>query len=73
VSAFSQPPAIPWHRRLEARLAIGGGLLVALSLGAALVAATRVANARSLTRAAENMHAAQAAFDRLVEIGRAHV
>jgi PAS domain S-box-containing protein len=67
VSAFSQPPVIPWHRRLEARLAIGGGLLVALSLGAALVAATRVATARSLTRASENMHAAQAAFDRLVD------
>jgi PAS domain S-box-containing protein len=64
------PPAtsspIPWHRRLEARLALSVGLLVAVSLGAALTMATRVATARSLTRASENMHAAQTAFERLV-------
>src|SRR4029077_17765122 len=30
------PPVIPWHRRLEARLALSVGLLVAVSLGAAL-------------------------------------
>jgi PAS domain S-box-containing protein len=67
VSPSSPPQPIPWHRRLEARLAISVGLLVAVSLGAALAAGTRVATARSLTRAAENMHAAQTAFDRLVE------
>jgi PAS domain S-box-containing protein len=64
------PPAtsslIPWHRRLEARLALSVGLLVAVSLGAALTMATRVATARSLTRASENMHTAQTAFERLV-------
>jgi PAS domain S-box-containing protein len=48
-------------------LAVGVGLLVAVSLGAALATATRVATARSLTRASENMHAAQIAFERLVE------
>ena len=67
MTSSSSPLTIPWHRRLEARLAIGGGLLVALSLGAALGAATRVATTRSLTRASENMQAAQLAFDRLVE------
>ena len=56
-----------WHRRLESRLALSVGLLVAVSLGAALTMATRVAMSRSLMRASENMHAAQAAFERLVE------
>src|SRR5437868_8086533 len=64
---WSPASAIPWHRRLEARLAGTVGLLVAVSLGAALIVATRVATARSLTRAAENMHSAQTEFDRLVE------
>ena len=67
MSPSSVAPPIPWHRRLEARLAVGVGVLVAVSLGAALATATRVATARSLTRASENMHAAQIAFDRLVE------
>jgi PAS domain S-box-containing protein len=61
------PPVIPWHRRLEARLAVIVGLLVAVSLGASLTMATRVATSRSLMRASENMHAAQTAFERLVE------
>jgi hypothetical protein len=67
VSAPAPPPVIPWHRRLEARLALSVGLLVAVSLGAALTMATRVAMSRSLMRASENMHAAQTAFERLVE------
>ena len=67
MSPSSPPLPIPWHRRLEARLAVSVGLLVAVSLVAALAAATRVATARSLTRASENMHDAQNAFDRLVE------
>src|SRR4029453_10994354 len=67
VSAPAPPPVIPWHRRLEARLAVSVGLLVAVSLGAALTMATRVAMSRSLMRASENMHAAQTAFERLVE------
>ena len=61
------PPLSPWHRRLEARLAVIVGVLVAVSLGAALTMATRVATSRSLTRASENMQAAQTAFERLVE------
>ena len=67
MSAPAPPPVIPWHRRLEARLALSVGLLVAVSLGAALTMATRVAMSRSLMRASENMHAAQTAFERLVE------
>jgi PAS domain S-box-containing protein len=67
VSAPAPPPVIPWHRRLEARLALSVGLLVAVSLGAALTMATRVAMSRSLMRASESMHTAQTAFERLVE------
>ena len=67
MSASPPPPVIPWHRRLEARLALSVGLLVAVSLGAALTMATRVAMSRSLMRASESMHAAQTAFERLVE------
>ena len=67
MSAPASPTVIPWHRRLEARLALSVGLLVAVSLGAALTMATRVAMSRSLMRASENMHAAQTAFERLVE------
>ncbi len=67
MTAPAPPPVIPWHRRLEARLALSVGLLVAVSLGAALTMATRVAMSRSLMRASENMHAAQTAFERLVE------
>ena len=67
MSAPAPPPVIPWHRRLEARLALSVGLLVAVSLGAALTMATRVAMSRSLMRASENMHGAQTAFERLVE------
>jgi HAMP domain-containing protein len=67
VSAAAPPPVIPWHRRLEARLALSVGLLVAVSPGAALTMATRVAMSRSLMRASESMHTAQTAFERLVE------
>jgi PAS domain S-box-containing protein len=67
VITSAAPPRIPWHRRLEARLAVIVALLVAVSLGAALTMATRVATSRSLARASENMHATQTAFERLVE------
>src|SRR5262245_47692703 len=63
----ADPPQIPWHHRLEARLAVIVALLIAVSLGAALSMATRVATSRSLARASENMQAAQTAFERLVE------
>jgi hypothetical protein len=36
------PRAIPWHRRLEARVVIGVSLLVAFSLGAITLATTRL-------------------------------
>ena len=58
---------LPWHRRLEARVIVGIVALVALSLSAILVAATRVVTARSLQRTAADLDAARGAFHRLVE------
>jgi hypothetical protein len=42
---------IPWHRRIEAVVVVGSSLLVAVSLGAVLVATTRLVTNRSLDRA----------------------
>jgi signal transduction histidine kinase/ActR/RegA family two-component response regulator len=61
----ANPPPLPWRRRLEARVAAGISILVALSLGAVLIATTRAINARSIERAAREVEAARAAFDRL--------
>jgi signal transduction histidine kinase/CheY-like chemotaxis protein len=57
---------LPWHRRLEVRVITSVILLVALSLAAILVAATRVVTARSLDRMAADLNAAQMAFHHLV-------
>src|SRR5919197_772461 len=56
-----------WNRRLGARVAVGLTLLLALSLGAVLVATTRVVRARSLDRASEELEIAQSTFYRLVD------
>jgi len=61
------PPPIPWHRRLEARVAAGVTLLVALSLGALLVATTEAVTTRSLSRASEDLDVARAAFHRSLD------
>jgi signal transduction histidine kinase/CheY-like chemotaxis protein len=58
---------LPWHRRLEARVIVGIVALVALSLSAIMVAATRVVTARSLQRTAVDLEAARVAFHRLAE------
>jgi len=54
---------LAWHRRLEARVIVAVATLVALSLGAVLVATTRAVTARSLERTAAELDAARAAFD----------
>jgi PAS domain S-box-containing protein len=58
---------IPWHRRLEARVIIAVTLIAAVSLAAVLVAADRVVRKDSLSRSAQDLEAARAAFVRLVE------
>ena len=65
----TRPPAarIPWHRRLEARVIIAVTLIAAVSLAAVLFAAGRVVRGDSRTRSAEDLAAARAAFNRLVE------
>jgi PAS domain S-box-containing protein len=67
------PPAgtfIPWHRRLETSVLIGVTLIAGVSLTAVLYAAGRVFESYSLQRSADDLLAAKAAFDRLIE-GRA--
>jgi diguanylate cyclase (GGDEF)-like protein len=65
----NQAPAspIPWHRRLEARVAAGVTALVALSLAALLVATTEAVTTRSLSRASEDLEIARAAFYRSLD------
>jgi len=61
------PTTIAWHRRLEARVAAGVTILVALSLGALLLATTKAVTSRSLTRASEDLDVARAAFYRSLD------
>ena len=57
---------IRWHRRMEARVAAGVILLVALSLAGVVLATVRVTTRSSLQRAAVNLQDARSAFYRLV-------
>ena len=59
--------AISWHRRLESRVLIATTLIVGLSLGAVLVATRKVVTSYSLDRSSQDLVAARAAFDRLIE------
>ena len=63
----SQPPPIPWLRRMEARVAAGVTLLVGLSLGTVLVFTTRAVTERSLERAAQDLETTRIAFHRLLD------
>jgi hypothetical protein len=58
---------IRWHDRMEVRVAAGILLLVALSLSAVIITATRVATRSALARAADNLEGTRAAFYRLVD------
>ncbi len=66
-AAAPAPTAIPWHRRLEARVLIAVTLIAGISLAAVLLAADRVVAKYSFARSEEELVAARAAFDRLVE------
>ena len=65
-AAHFQLPA-RWYRGLGARVAVGLTLLIGFSLGAVLVATTRVVRARSIDRASEELDVAQLTFYRLVD------
>jgi PAS domain S-box-containing protein len=58
---------IRWHRRIEARVVAGIGLLVTLSLAGVLLAATRVATRSAVERASSDLEDARSAFYRLVD------
>lgn len=58
---------IPWHRRLETRLAAGISLLVALSLLTVLFVTTRAVTTRALDDSAADLAAARTAFYHLTD------
>ncbi len=58
---------IPWHQRLEARVAGSISLVVALALGTAVFGTTRAVTTRALDRAATDLESARVAFDHLVD------
>ena len=64
------PATIPWHARLEARVLIVVTLVATVLLAAVLLATTKVVAHYSLTRSAEDLRAARAAFERLTETRR---
>jgi PAS domain S-box-containing protein len=57
---------IPWHRRIEAVVVVGSSLLVASSLGAVLVATTRLVTTSSLDRASLDLETARMTFYHLI-------
>ncbi len=59
--------SIPWHRRLETRVATGISLLVALALGAVLLVTQRAATTRALDESAADLAAARTAFYNLTD------
>ena len=63
----SAPATIPWHRRMEARVAAGISLLVALALGAVLFATMRAVTNRSMSRASEDLATARSTFTGLLD------
>jgi PAS domain S-box-containing protein len=58
---------IPWHGRVEARVLIAVTLIAGISLAAVLFAAGRVVQSYSLSRSTEDLEAARAAFNRLID------
>jgi len=63
----SRHRSTPWHTRLEARFLLFVTLVTAVSVGAMLVAATRVITSSTLERDHRDQDAAKTAFDRLIE------
>lgn len=73
VLATMTPPTaattdLPWHQRLEARVAIALGLLVAAALGAVLLVTLGVVSGQSRDRVAAELDVAQAALHRLIDL-----
>ena len=58
--------AIPWHRRLEARVLAGVTAIVGLSLAALTIVTGEVVERHTMSRAEGDLAAAQAAFSHLV-------
>ena len=59
---------LPWHQRLEARVASALGLLVAVALGAVLLVTLRVVSAQSRERVAAELAVARTAFYSLIDM-----
>jgi hypothetical protein len=59
--------SLAWHRRLEARVLLGVGLIAGLSLLAILLATEQLVSTYSLRRSRQDLQAARAAFYQLVE------
>ena len=64
---LSRSRAIPWHRRLEARVALGVSAVVGMALLAVLFATGRVVRTNALARATDDLQAARVAFYHLVD------
>jgi len=59
--------ALPWHRRLEARVIVAVAVLVAGALGALLLITIQMVSSQSRDRAAVELESARAAFYSLLE------
>jgi hypothetical protein len=59
--------ALPWHRRLEARVSVAVAALVAGALGALLLITIQMVSTQSRERAVEELESARAAFYSLLE------
>jgi signal transduction histidine kinase/ActR/RegA family two-component response regulator len=58
---------IRWHRRFEARVALGVLIVVAVTLAAVLMATAAIVRTNALRRAADDLRAARVAFQHLVD------
>ena len=58
---------VPWHRRLETRVAIAVGLVIGICLAAVLFASAHIVQTNALSRATDDLQGARSAFDRLVD------
>jgi predicted signal transduction protein with EAL and GGDEF domain len=67
-SVTAAAPELPWHQRLEARVAGALGLLVALALGAVLLATLGVVSGQSRSRVAADLDVARNALDGLIDM-----
>ena len=64
----ARPVELPWHQRLEARVASALGLLVAVALGAVLLVTASVVSGQSRDRVAVELEVARTAFYSLLDL-----